>query len=63
MFESFNIDYGELVEAFLSEKPCLENQILERLSDEMSAKEYTRLIQTLEVEAMYKDYPFLEGKR
>jgi hypothetical protein len=62
MFESFNIDFGELFGAIISEKPSLEDQILEKLSEEMSAKEYTRLVQALEGEKMNKYYSS-EGKK
>jgi hypothetical protein len=56
MFESFNIDSGELVEAIISGIPNRKDQILERLSEEMTVKEYNRLVQTLEGEKMKKHY-------
>jgi hypothetical protein len=45
-----------LVEAIRSGIPNREDQILERLSEEMSVKEYKRLAQALEDEAMKKYY-------
>jgi hypothetical protein len=62
MFESFNIDCGELFGAIISEKPSLEDTILERLSEEISAKDYNRLVQTLKSEEMKKYYSS-EGKK
>jgi hypothetical protein len=60
MFESFHIGCGELVEAIISGIPSREDQISERLSEEM--KEYNRLALLLEGETISKYYPFLEEK-
>jgi hypothetical protein len=45
-----------LVEAIISGIPNREDQILEILSEEMSAKEYNRLVQALKSEEMKKYY-------
>jgi pyrimidine operon attenuation protein/uracil phosphoribosyltransferase len=61
MFESFHIGSGELVEAIISGIPSREDQISERLSEEM--KEYNRLALLLEGEIISKYYPDLEKKK
>jgi predicted HTH transcriptional regulator len=62
ILESFNVDCGELFEAIRSGIPNHEDQILERLSEEMSAKEYNRLVQALEGKEMKKYYSSEEKK-
>jgi hypothetical protein len=56
ILESFNVDCGELVEAIRNGIPNHKDQILERLSEDMSAKEYKRLAQALEAEELKKYY-------
>jgi hypothetical protein len=51
-----------LIEAIISGVSSLEDQILERLSEEMSTKEYNRLVQALDGEEMKKYYSS-EGKK
>jgi hypothetical protein len=47
-----------LIDAITSESLGLETEVLGRLAEEMSAKDYSKLVQVLEGETMEKYYNF-----